>query len=143
MLGLSLWLGFIEALMIEAPIILLSSAAGVWLFYVQHQFENTHWRRPDEWNFHEAAVRGSSFYDLPQPLRWLAADIGIHHIHHLSSRIPNYWLYECLADNPELRNVSRITLRDSLACPRLAPWDERTGRLVPFRAVAHRSLAPA
>lgn len=143
MLGLSLWLGFTEALMIQAPIILLSSAAGVWLFYVQHQFENTYWRRDDDWNFHEAAVHGSSFYDLPQPLRWLTADIGIHHIHHLSSRIPNYRLHECLANNPELRNVSRITLRDSLACLRLALWDEQAGRLVPFRAVAHRTPATA
>src|SRR3546814_127708 len=75
--GLGLWLGFAEMLMLQAPIVLLSSAAGVWLFYMQHQFEAAYWRRNSDWNFHEAAVEGSSFYDLPQPLRWLTADIGI------------------------------------------------------------------
>lgn len=135
MVGLSLWLGFTEALMLQAPIVLLSSLAGVWLFYVQHQFEHTYWRRDDDWEFHDAAVHGSSFYDLPQPLRWLTADIGIHHIHHLSSRIPNYRLHECLDDNPEMRDVSRITLRDSISCLRLALWDEDARRLVGFSAL--------
>lgn len=135
MVGLSLWLGFTEALMLQAPIVFLSSLAGVWLFYVQHQFDHTYWRRGGDWDFHDAAIHGSSFYDLPQPLRWLTADIGIHHIHHLSSRIPNYRLHECLDDNPELREVGRITLRDSLACLRLALWDEESGRLVRFSAL--------
>jgi omega-6 fatty acid desaturase (delta-12 desaturase) len=141
MTGLVLWLGFTEALMVQAPIIVLSSLAGAWLFYVQHQFEHTYWRRNDDWDFHEAAVRGSSYYDLQQPLRWLTADIGIHHIHHLSSRIPNYRLHECLVDNAELREVGRITLCDSFTCLRLALWDEEAGRLVRFSALPRAPLA--
>ncbi len=140
--GLGLWIGFVQVMMVHAPIILLSAVAGVWLFYVQHQFETTYWRRDGSWDFHEAAVHGSSFYDLPQPLRWLTADIGIHHIHHLSSRIPNYRLGECLRDNPEMRDVSRITLRGSIACLRLALWDEDAGRLIGFRALS-KSLPAA
>lgn len=141
MSGLGLWLGFTETLMIQTPVVLLSSLAGVWLFYVQHQFEHTYWRRNDDWSFHDAAIHGSSYYDLPQPLRWLTADIGIHHIHHLSSRIPNYRLHECLNDNAELRKVGRITLRDSLRCLRLALWDEQAGRLVGFGALRRVPVA--
>lgn len=141
--GLGLWIGFAEVIMVHAPIILLSAVAGVWLFYVQHQFETTYWRAAGEWDFHEAAVHGSSFYDLPQPLRWLTADIGIHHIHHLSSRIPNYRLAECLRENPEMRNVGRLTLRGSLDCLRLALWDEEAGRLIGFRALSKSLPAPA
>jgi len=140
---LALWLGLAEALMVQAPVILLSSLAGVWLFYVQHQFEQTYWRREGDWNFHDAAIGGSSYYDLPQPLRWLTADIGIHHIHHLSSRIPNYRLHECLADNAELRVVNRITLRDSVRCLRLALWDEDRGRLIPFSGVSRTQFSTA
>ncbi len=135
MTALGLWLGFAELLMIHGPIILLSSLAGVWLFYVQHQFERTYWQKREHWNFLDAAMRGSSFFDLPRPLRWITASIGIHHIHHLSSRIPNYRLNECLVDNPELRKVHRITLRESLTCFRLALWDEEAGRLIGFRAL--------
>ena len=92
MAALALWLGLTEALMVQAPIIFLSAVAGIWLFYVQHQFEQAYWRTDDGWDFHEAAVHGSSYYDLPQPFRWLTADIGIHHIHHLSqsySQLPS------------------------------------------------------
>jgi len=142
-IGLGLWLGFAEVMMVHAPIIVLSTVAGVWLFYVQHQFETTYWRHAGTWDFHEAAVHGASFYDLPQPLRWLTADIGIHHIHHLSSRIPNYRLGECLHDNPEMRNVGRLTLRGSLECLRLALWDEETERLIGFRALSKSLPATA
>jgi omega-6 fatty acid desaturase (delta-12 desaturase) len=141
MTGLVLWLGLAEALIVQVPIVLLSSLAGVWLFYVQHQFEHTYWRRSNEWDFHNAAVRGSSYFELPQPLRWLTADIGSHHIHHLSSRIPNYRLHECLTENAELREVGRITLRDSFACLRLALWDEDAGRLVRFSTLPRAPLA--
>ncbi|EDP66879.1 putative transmembrane fatty acid desaturase [alpha proteobacterium BAL199] len=139
--GLGWWLGFADVLMVHAPIITLSTMAGVWLFYVQHQFEDTYWRQTKDWSFHEAAIHGSSFYDLPQPLRWLTADIGIHHIHHLSSRIPNYRLAECLADHDEMRDVGRLTLWQSLSCLRLALWDEDAERLIGFRSL--RQLAPA
>lgn len=140
---LGLWIGFLEVAMVHAPIILLSALAGVWLFYVQHQFETTYWRHDGAWDFHEAAVHGSSFYDLPQPLRWLTADIGIHHIHHLSSRIPNYRLAECLHDNPEMRNVGRLTLLGSLRCLRLALWDEESERLIGFRGLPKPAAAAA
>ncbi len=133
--ALGLWLGFAEVAMVHIPIVMLSTMAGVWLFYVQHQFEDTYWRHDPQWDFHEAAVHGSSYYDRPQPLRWLTADIGIHHVHHLSSRIPNYRLAECLADHGEMRDVSRLTLRSSLKCLRLALWDEDAGRLIGFRAL--------
>ena len=138
LVGLWLWLGFIDMLMLQAPIVLLSSAAGVWLFYVQHQFDHAYWRRHPDWSFHDAAVEGSSFYDLPQPLRWLTADIGIHHVHHLSSRIPNYRLRESLTQLPELPGVTRINLRDSLKCLRLALYDEAAARMVPFAALRDR-----
>ena len=125
--------GFQEVLMVHIPIILLSSAVGVWLFYIQHQFEYTYWKREGDWDFHEASVKASSYFELPQPLRWFSGDIGIHHIHHLSSRIPNYRLGACLADIPALKTLNRINLRDSLSCLRLALWDESAGRLIPFR----------
>ena len=133
--ALVLWLGFFGALVVQAPVVLLAALAGVWLFYVQHQFDHTYWRPDADWDFHEAAIHGSSHYHLPQPLRWITADIGIHHIHHLSSRIPNYRLRDCLAENPELQTARRITLRESIACVRLALWDEEAGRLVGFGAL--------
>ena len=136
--GLSLGFGFLDVLMVQAPVVLLSSAAGVWMFYVQHQFERTYWRDHRNWDFYEASVRGSSFYDLPQPLRWFSGNIGLHHIHHLSSRIPNYRLGACLADIPALRSLNRLGLRDSLACFRLALWDEAAQRLISFKALRQR-----
>ena len=133
--GLGFGFGFVEVLMIEFPVILLSSTAGVWLFYVQHQFENTYWRQENDWDFSEASVMASSYYDLPQPLRWFTGDIGIHHIHHLSSRIPNYRLSDCLANIPALQSVNRIGIRESLATFRLALWDEAAERLVSFKSL--------
>lgn len=131
--GLGLGFGFIDLLLVQAPIVLLSSVAGVWLFYVQHQFEHTYWRKDPDWDIHEAAVMSSSLYALPQPLRWLSANIGIHHLHHLSSRILSYRLAACLADIPALQTLNRIGLRDSLACLRFALWDENAQRMISFR----------
>jgi len=135
-IGLGLWLGFTEALMVQGPIVAISSMAGVWLFYIQHQFERTYWRRTENWDYDKAAMQGSSFYDLPRILSWLTADIGIHHIHHLSSRIPNYRLRECFRENPALQDVDRISLRDGFRCVFLALWDESADRLVSFRSLA-------
>ena len=119
--------------LVHLPIILLAATFGVWLFYVQHQFEDTFWRENDDWDLHEAALHGSSYYDLPLLLRWFSANIGVHHVHHLCSRIPYYRLPVVLRDYPELREVSRVTVLQSLRCVRLVLWDEAQHRLVSFR----------
>jgi hypothetical protein len=113
-------LGARDVLLVQAPITLLASAAGVWLFYVQHQFEHTYWAWDTDWSLHTSALYGSSHYDLPPVLRWFTAKIGIHHVDHLCSRIPYYRLGEVLRAHPELRAVSRLTLMESVRCLRLA-----------------------
>jgi omega-6 fatty acid desaturase (delta-12 desaturase) len=122
-------------LLVHLPITLLAGSVGVWLFYVQHQFEETFWAHGLEWNFHEASLRGSSHYDLPGVLRWFTANIGVHHVHHLCSRIPYYRLSQTLQDNPDLRGVNRLTLLQSFRCVRLVLWDESRKQLVSFRHV--------
>lgn len=140
--ALLIWmLGWRSLLFVQLPIILIAASAGVWLFYVQHQFENTFWRKDREWSFQDAALLGSSHYELPLLLRWLTANIGMHHVHHLSSRIPYYRLPSVLRDFPELAQIGRLTLRDSLRCVKLGLWDERNNRLIGFadeRTVAAR-----
>jgi omega-6 fatty acid desaturase (delta-12 desaturase) len=132
--ALMIWLvGLTPFLLVHIPVVLLAAAAGVWLFYVQHQFEDTHWSKTGEWEFPRAALHGASHYDLPVVLRWLTGNIGVHHIHHLSSRIPYYRLPEVLRDHPDLACVGRITLWESLKCVRLALWDEEMGKLVSFK----------
>ncbi len=134
-----IWLiGLEPFLLVHLPIALLAASIGVWLFYVQHQFETTYWARDGEWALHEAALRGSSHYDLPHVLRWLTANIGMHHIHHLACCIPYYRLPRALRECPELRQASRLTLLESFGCVRLALWDEGRRRLVSFRE-AHAS----
>lgn len=120
-------------LLVQLPITLLSASAGVWLFYVQHQFDDTFWERNDGWTFQEAALHGSSYYDLPDVLRWFTANIGVHHVHHLSNRIPFYRLPEVLRDHPQLAAVGRLTLLQSFQCVRLVLWDESRRRLIAFR----------
>lgn len=120
-------------LLVQLPITFLAGAAGVWLFYVQHQFDGTYWSEGGDWCPQAAALHGSSHYDLPGVLRWLTANIGLHHIHHLSSRIPYYRMTAVLHDHPELHDVSRLTLRQSLGCVRLALWDATQKRLISFR----------
>lgn len=115
------------------PVMIIASWAGNWLFYVQHQFEGAHWERDNDWNFHVAAVAGSSYFRLPPILQWFSGNIGLHHVHHLCSRVPNYRLQACLDAAPELDGVVRlITLRDSLRCWRLTLWDEQRRLLVGF-----------
>ena len=135
-------LGVGDFLLVQGPITLLASSAGVWLFYVQHQFEHTYWASSPDWNLHTAALEGSSHYDLPPVLRWFTANIGIHHVHHLCSRIPFYRLGEALRAHPELRDVGRLTLWQSFRCLRLALWDEDAQRLVGLREI-RRSQAAA
>lgn len=130
--GLIQMMGLVAFLWVYLPVTGIASAIGVWLFYVQHQFEETHWDQPDNWDLHEAALHGSSHYVLPQPLRWLSANIGVHHIHHLYSRIPFYRLYDVLSEHPRLDEVRRLTLLESFACVKLQLWDEDRRKLVSF-----------
>jgi len=139
MLLLVLLLGPRPVLLGYVPMILLASSMGVWLFYIQHQFEDTYWQAEADWDFHAAALEGSSFYDLPRILHWLTGYIGFHHIHHLCSKVPNYHLSACFAQNAQFRQAKRLSLRDSLRCPRLALWDEEKRGLVAFRDVADRA----
>jgi omega-6 fatty acid desaturase (delta-12 desaturase) len=129
------FIGIKAFLLVHVPIMLLAASVGVWLFYVQHQFERTTWENDSEWNLHQAALHGSSHYDLPAFLRWFTANIGVHHVHHLCSRIPYYRLPRVLRENPELRGVSRLTLLESVRCVRLVLWDKTQRRLVPFHDV--------
>ncbi len=130
-------------LLVHLPISLLAATFGVWLFYVQHQFSDTSWDHAADWNLHEAALHGSSYYDLPGILRWFTANIGVHHVHHLSSRIPYYRLRRVLQENPVLKDVNRMSLVQSFSCVRLVLWDEERRRLVTFREAARsRSLRP-
>jgi len=119
-------------LLVHLPITLLAASIGVWLFYVQHQFEGTLWAHDGAWNPHEAGLHGSSYYDLPSVLRWFTANIGVHHIHHLCSRIPYYRLPSVLRDHPDLAAIGRLTLAESLDCVGRVLWDEDRQRLVSF-----------
>src|SRR5690606_36402513 len=139
-LGLMIWFGgLMPVLLIFLPTSVVAATIGVWLFYVQHQFEETHWSRGEQWQLHHAALEGSSYYVLPQPLQWLSGNIGIHHVHHLYSRIPFYRLPEVLRDHRELAEAQRLTIGESLATVRLHLWDETEGRLVSFAEVRARS----
>ena len=114
------------------PTMLLAASTGMWFFYVQHQFEHTSWNSEADWSIQNAALEGSSHYDLPQILRWITGNIGVHHVHHLASRVPFYRLPEVLRDHDVLANSNRVTLRESLSCARLALWDQSERRLVTF-----------
>jgi len=136
-LSLLIWLiGLKAVLLVQLPIVLLAASVGVWLFYVQHQFDGTCWKRDSSWDLREAALHGSSYYVLPGILRWFTANIGMHHVHHLCSRIPCYRLPRTLSDHPELEATSRLTLMESIRGVRLALWDEEQRRLISFREAA-------
>jgi omega-6 fatty acid desaturase (delta-12 desaturase) len=140
--GFMIWaVGLGAFLWTYVPILLLAAGAGVWLFYLQHQFEGTHWARSGSWDAHEAALHGSSHYDLPGILKWFTANIGVHHVHHLSSRIPYYRFPEVLRDHVELRSLGRLTLLQSLKSLRLVLWDEKRERLVSFKELRPRNVA--
>ena len=127
------WFGGVMPLvLIFLPSTLIAATAGVWLFYVQHQFEDTQWNNEEDWQLHEAAMQGSSYYKLPSVLQWFSANIGIHHVHHLYSRIPFYRLTEVLRDHKELADNNQMTIRQSLASARLHLWDEKSKRLLSF-----------
>ncbi|MFK7874733.1 MAG: fatty acid desaturase [Paracoccaceae bacterium] len=129
--------GWAALFLVFLPTILIAASIGVWLFYVQHQFETTQWDKSEDWQLHDAALHGSSHYDLPPILRWFSANIGIHHVHHLYSRIPFYRLPQVLRDHDELVDCNRMTLVQSFRCIGLDLWDTGSRRLVSFSA-AHK-----
>lgn len=134
--------GWQTMLLINLPIIVIASTVGTWLFYVQHQYERTYWEHTPQWDFTLAAMHGSSYYKLPRVLQWFTGNIGFHHIHHLSPRIPNYRLQQCHEENELFQRVVQLTLRSSLATVKLALWDEEHQRLVTFEeAVQAEQLA--
>ncbi|RPI71043.1 MAG: fatty acid desaturase [Ignavibacteriales bacterium] len=129
-----IWLvGWKAFLLIQLPITIVTSSLGAWLFFVQHQFEDTYWAENNEWDYTKAALSGSSYYKLPKILQWFTGNIGFHHIHHLSPRIPNYRLEKCHKENPILQTNSVLTLRKSLKSIFLSLWDEKKKKLVSFR----------
>ncbi len=127
--------GVADVFKIVVPMVFVASAAGGWLFFIQHQFEDTLWEKAEGWDFQVAALLGSSFYDLPKVLNWFTGNIGMHHIHHLNSMIPNYRLQECLNASPELKAINRLTIRESLKCASLKLWDEQRHRLIRFNEI--------
>jgi omega-6 fatty acid desaturase (delta-12 desaturase) len=142
LVGALCWLlGWREYLLVQTPMVLLAGAAGVWLFYVQHQFEDTYWQRDDTWSYDDAALRGSSHLKLAKPLQFFTGNIGLHHVHHLSARIPNYNLQRAHDENPVFHGVPTLSLWDGLRAVRLKLWDEGGGRLVTF-AEARAGLGP-
>jgi omega-6 fatty acid desaturase (delta-12 desaturase) len=126
-------IGLERFLLVQAPITIISGSFGVFLFYVQHQFEDTYWREHPDWDFHAAGLQGSSYLVLPRILQWFTANIGLHHIHHVNSRVPNYRLPKVYAEQPIFRHVTRITLWDGVKTLRLALWDEVSQKLISFR----------
>ncbi|TMV66816.1 fatty acid desaturase [Thioclava sp. BHET1] len=127
------WLGGWDVLLfVFLPTTLAASIVGVWFFYVQHQFEHTSWHHEEDWNIQEAGLHGSSHYALPGVLRWITGNIGVHHVHHLASRIPFYRLDEVVKDHNVLAETQRITLWESFRCARLHLWDEQRRKLVSF-----------
>ena len=131
--GLSWLLGIKAYLIIQLIILMVAGGAGVWMFYVQHQFEDVYWERGEDWSYVAAALKGSSFYKLPRILQWFSGNIGFHHIHHLSPRIPNYNLEKCHQADPLFQQVKPITLFSSLKSATYRLWDEKNKKLVGYR----------
>lgn len=127
------WLtGYTLLAMVMLPMLSIAAAIGGWLFFIQHQFDETEWYQPEEWDLQIAAVHGSSYYVLPKPLQWITGNIGLHHVHHLNSMVPNYRLQECMDALPELAQINRLTLQESLTCVKLTLWDEQRRKLVSY-----------
>jgi omega-6 fatty acid desaturase (delta-12 desaturase) len=136
--GLIAIFGLKAYLVIQLTVLITAAAAGVWMFYVQHQFEGVYWERSENWSYAEAALKGSSFYKLPRILQWFSGNIGFHHIHHLSPRIPNYNLEKCHRAEPLFQTVKPVTLFSSFKSLTFRLWDERRRQLVGFGALRHR-----
>jgi acyl-lipid omega-6 desaturase (Delta-12 desaturase) len=134
----ALTIGIKTYLMIQMPVLFLGGVWGIWLFYVQHQFEPSYWMRHEQWSPLQAALQGSSYYRLPKVLQWFSGNIGFHHVHHLRPRIPNYNLQRSFEATPDFQVARPLTLSGSLRCGRLALWDEQEREFVSFRALARR-----
>lgn len=126
-------IGYQRFFMVQVPITVIASSLGVWMFYVQHQFENTYWNWHQNWDYYDASLYGSSFLVLPRPLQWMTASIGVHHVHHMSARIPNYKLQKVHDENPEFHVVNKVHFSDTLKLINLALWDEDNRRLIRFK----------
>ena len=135
---LSLLIGFKAFILVEFPILAITTTVGVWLFYVQHNFETTYWERHGNWDFASAGLKGSSFYKLPGVLQWFTGNIGFHHIHHPGPRIPNYLLAKCHQENAIFQQVRPLTILTSLKSLGYRLWDEKSRRLVGFKALKTR-----
>ncbi len=143
LVGALCWLiGWRDFLLVQTPTVLLAGSVGIWLFYVQHQFEDAYWESTDSWSYAEAALRGSSYLKLPKVLQFFSGNIGLHHVHHLSARIPNYNLQRAHDENPIFHEVPILSLRDGLRAVRLKLWDEERGHLVTFAAARERAASP-
>ena len=140
--GLTFVFGFVPFLILQLTVLSVAGAIGVWLFYTQHQFEGAYWRRADDWSYEDAALEGSAFLKLPKVLQWFTGNIGYHHIHHLSSRIPNYNLQACHDAHPDLSSVTPLTIMESIRTFSLKLWDEAEERLVCFRHAAKQQPDP-
>jgi omega-6 fatty acid desaturase (delta-12 desaturase) len=133
--GMSLAFGVVPYLVLQLTAMAVAGSAGVWLFYVQHQFEDAYWERGEDWGYAEAALKGSSFYKLPRVLQWFSGNIGFHHVHHLSPRIPNYNLERCHRSDPLFHEVEPVTLLGSLRLSTLRLWDDSARKLIGFRGL--------
>ena len=141
--GLCWLIGWRDFLLVWAPAAMLAGSVGIWLFYVQHQFEDAYWQSTEEWTYADAALRGSSYLKLPPVLRFFTGNIGLHHVHHLNARIPNYHLPRAHASSRLFADVPTLTLWDGLRTVRLKLWDERSGRLVTFAQARRDAMAAA
>jgi acyl-lipid omega-6 desaturase (Delta-12 desaturase) len=128
-----LWFGWRAVVLVYTPAMYIAAAAGIWLFYVQHQFEDTYWQQNEEWDYATSAIRGSSYLKLPAVLNWFTGSIGLHHVHHLGPRIPNYALKRCHNENPLFHDVTVLTLTQTVRTLRLTLWDETRQQLIGFR----------
>jgi omega-6 fatty acid desaturase (delta-12 desaturase) len=130
-----MWLmvGLDRFLLVQLPITLIAGSVGVYLFYVQHQYEDTYWRYKEAWDYYAAGLEGSSHLVMPKVMQWFTGNIGLHHIHHANSRIPNYHLQRCYDENPELHQATRLGLFHSIRTLGLTLWDEDAKQLIGFR----------
>jgi omega-6 fatty acid desaturase (delta-12 desaturase) len=136
---MSYFVGFKNFLLVQIPISLFVSTIGVFMFFVQHQFENTYWSKKEDLSYYDAAMKGSSFFKLPSVLNWFTGNVGYHHIHHLAPSIPNYNLVQCYKENPEFQKTIPLTLKDSIVASKFKLWDGEKGKLVTFSDIRHYS----